>query len=144
VKPSLPAVLSNAATLLASQQPAAQADLAAQAQFLGVVLRVAAKEYEQCAARRVREIAALTGLLTRGAHLPGCPVPAPEPPGGLLEADLRISALDARLDMLRGQLIGLQEWLEDDDTEQAVAMLADITQHLYETAKSHAATLSSR
>jgi hypothetical protein len=145
VKPGLPVVLSTAAALLASQAPDGQeADLATQLPALRMILAVAAREYDQCAARRVRELAAVGGLLARGATLPGCPVPAPEPLGGLAEADLRISALDARLDTLRGQLVILHAWLEDDAGEQAAALRADITAHLYETAKSHAATLSSR
>jgi hypothetical protein len=145
VKPGLPAVLRNAAALLAIPAAGgAEADLAAHLPFLRVVLTVAAREYDQCAARRVREIAALTGLLDRGAGLPGCPVPAPEPLGGLLETDLRISALDARLDTLRGQLIALQAWLEGEAGGQATALLEDTTAHLHETARSNAATLSSR
>jgi hypothetical protein len=146
VKPSLPTALTTAAALLAAAAGGgADESLDADLPFLRMVLVVAAREYEQCAARRVAEIAGLTGLLARGASLPGCPVPAPEPVGGLLETDLRISALDARLDTLRGQLIGLQAWLEDDaGSADAAALREEITGHLYETARRHAATLSSR
>jgi hypothetical protein len=145
VKPSLPTVLNSAAALLA-QDPASgiEVRLAGELPFVRMVLIVAAREYEQCAARRVREIAALSDLLARGAELPGCPLPAPEPVGGLLEADLRISALDSRLDTLRGQLVMLQAWLEGEVTKAAAALRQETVECLYETAKSHAATLSSR
>jgi hypothetical protein len=145
VKPSLPIVLNAAAALLA-QDPAgaSEARLASDLPFVRMVLVVAAREYEQCAARRVREIAALTDLLTTGASLPGCPLPAPEPVGGLLQVDLRISALDARLDTLRGQLLRLQEWLEGEVTESAAALRQEIIGCLYEAASRHADTLSSR
>jgi hypothetical protein len=145
VKPSLPTALSTAAALLAHDaSPGTEHDLADDLPFVRMVLVVAAREYEQCAARRVREIAALSSLLARGADLPGCPVPSPAPVGGLLEADLRISALDAQLDTVRGQLDALQAWLEGEVTEGAAALRQEIFECLYETAKSHAATLSSR
>jgi hypothetical protein len=158
VKPSLPIALNNAAALLGPEAllpgpegaaPAgADAPLAADLPFVRAVLIVAAKEYEQCAARRVREIAALSALLAKGAALPGCPVRAPEPPASLWEADLRISALDARLDALRSQLIDLQAWLEDDAAALSAALPAalrrEITAHLHQTASRDAATLSSR
>jgi hypothetical protein len=140
LKPPLPIVLNNAAAILAHQDTAA---LAAELPFVRAVLIVTAKEYDQCAARRVREIGVLSGLLAKGAGLPGCPVPAPEPAGGLLDADLRITALDAWLDRLRAQVIDLQVWLEGQAGEEAAALRLETIRHLHQTASSNAATLSS-
>jgi hypothetical protein len=143
VKPSLPTVLTTAAALLTTDA-GGEDRLAADVPFVRSVLLAGAREYEECAARRVTEIAALTGLLAKGAELPGCPVPAPEPIGGLLELDLRISALDARLDALRGQLTVLQAWLEGQVTDRAAALRQQVIESLYETASRHAAILTYR
>jgi hypothetical protein len=108
------------------------------------MLGAAAREYEQCAATRVTEIAALSDLLGTGAALPGSPCCPPETAGGLLETDLRISSLDARLDTLRAQLIELQSWLELEPGEAAASLRREIVTHLYETARRNAAILTSR
>jgi hypothetical protein len=145
MKPALPVVLNNVAALLADAAAAGEdTQLAADLPFMRAVVTVTAKEYEQGAARRVREIGALTALLAKGAGLPGCPVPAPEPPGSLLDADLRISALEARIDALLAQLIELQVWLEEQAGEDAAALRREAARHLYETARANAAVLSTR
>jgi hypothetical protein len=143
MKPSLPTVLNLVASLMREPSDGSEAGSPLELPLVLSTLATAGREYEQCASTRVTEIAGLSGLLGKGATLPGSPCSPPEPAGGLFDADLRISCLDARLDTLRAQLIELQSWLEQEPGEEAAALLREITAHLYETARRNAAILTS-
>jgi hypothetical protein len=143
VKPSLPTVLNLLASLMREPADGGEAGLPLELPLVLSALATAGREYEQCASTRVTEIAGLSGVLGKGAALPGSPCSPPEPLGSLLDADLRISSLDARLDTLRAQLIELQVWLEQEPGEAAAALRQEITAHLYQTARRNAAILTS-
>jgi hypothetical protein len=49
-------------------------------------------------------------------------------------SDFRISALEIKLDQLRGAVIELQAWLEDEEGPTARALLADLWQAEHEDA----------
>jgi hypothetical protein len=143
MKPALPTVLNLLTSLIKQSSDGTETGPPLDMPLVLSALATAGREYEQCAATRVTEIAALSGLLDRGAALPGSPCSRPEPEGGLFDADLRISALDARLDRLRAQVIELQSWLEQEPGEDAAALRQEITARLYETAKRNAGILTS-
>lgn len=91
------------------------------------MLDMVAQEWDGAAARLVRENGAFRALLEHGAALYAAP-----PPGGD-DADLRISALTAENDRLRGLITDLMERLEDDAAGPAQALLADIWAALAQT-----------
>lgn len=84
------------------------------------MLDMVAQEWDGAAARLVRENTAFRVLLGQGAGLYASP-----PPGGD-DTDLRISALTAENDRLRGLITDLMARLEDDPAEPAQALLAGI------------------
>jgi hypothetical protein len=55
---------------------------------------------------------------------------------GQSEADLRVSALEARLDVLRAAIIPLQTWLETTQVTGAETVLAEVWQAEYHDATS--------
>ncbi|OYU36841.1 hypothetical protein [Novosphingobium sp. PASSN1] len=91
------------------------------------MLDMVAQEWDGAAARLVRENGAFRALLERGAALYAAPLP------GGNDADLRISALTAENDRLRGLITDLMERLEDDAAGPAQALLADIWTALAQT-----------
>lgn len=98
------------------------------------VLTVIRRDWDSAAASRVEELDEISNLLKRGAEL------APEPlRQSLTEAvtqaegsrgDIRISALDATLTMLRIVLIDLHIWLESTATEEGQALLDELCSFL--------------
>lgn len=91
------------------------------------MLDMVAQEWDGAAARLVRENTAFRALLERGAGLYGS-----ASPGGH-DADLRISALTAENDRLRGLITDLMALLEEDAAGPAQALLADIWTALAQT-----------
>lgn len=99
-----------------------------------------AQNFDTCVSDRLQEIAALRGLLARGAAI------APLPLRNALEeirkipddqSDFRVSALEERLEKLRAALIELQAWLEEPTQSQYSNLLDDIWAFLCQNAKSH-------
>lgn len=84
------------------------------------MLDMVAQEWDGAAARLVRENGAFRALLDRGAALYGTAAPGGD------DADLRISALTAENDRLRGLITDLMARLEDDASGPAQALLTDI------------------
>jgi hypothetical protein len=88
------------------------------------------QDYERGPARRLEEIESITALLRRGAEL------APAALSSSLSkaiarsderaGEMTMSALDERLDVVRGALIELQTWLEEAGTPEADALLGDV------------------
>lgn len=91
------------------------------------MLDMVAQEWDGAAARLVRENTAFRALLERAAALYGSPAPGGD------DTDLRISALTAENDRLRGLIIDLMARLEDDAAAPAQALLADIWAVLAQT-----------
>lgn len=84
------------------------------------MLDMVAQEWDGAAARLVRENIAFRALVAQGAELHGSP-----PPGGR-DDDLRISALTAENDRLRGLITDLMARLEEDPSQPAQTLLDDI------------------
>ena len=91
------------------------------------MLDMVAQEWDGAAARLVRENGAFRALLERGAALYAGPLPGGD------DADLRISALTAENDRLRGLITDLMERRGDDAAGPAQALLADIWTVLAQT-----------
>ena len=91
------------------------------------MLDMVAQEWDGAAARLVRENTAFRRLIGQGADLHG------GPPTGGGDADLRVSALTAENDRLRGLITDLMAQLEDDPSEPAQILLADIWAALTQT-----------
>lgn len=91
------------------------------------MLDMVAQEWDGAAARLVRENTAFRALVVRGADLYASPAPGGD------EADLRISALTAENDRLRGLITDLMARLEDDQAAPAQSLLADIWTALAQT-----------
>lgn len=101
---------------------------------LRTALAVIARNADDAAAMRLEEIQQLSALLRDAA--PTCP---PEIGGRLVaaadearsaERDIRVSALERRLDVLRVALIELQMWLETSSSSRAPALLAQCWEFL--------------
>lgn len=91
------------------------------------MLDMVAQEWDGAAARLVRENGALRALVAHGAGLYDG-----QAPGGD-DSDLRISALTAENDRLRGLITDLMARLEDDPAEAAQDLLAAIWAALAQT-----------
>ena len=130
LKPPVPTVLANAVVLLSARVSSVEdPEFAAELQILIAVLSFLAQEYDQSSSSRVDEIAALSALLVRGAELSGGSRKwsAVQPDAGPENVDLRISTLDAHLDMLNGQLVELQAWLESQPGAAAAALIEEVS-----------------
>jgi hypothetical protein len=116
VKPDVPVALQKLSlTLLAEIGPAIAVDyLQRNAGIAGMMLQVAAAEWDRAAARRVEENAALRALFHDAATaLRAGPLHARLAEAGAgHDADLSISALDAANQALRALLIDLHAHLE--------------------------------
>jgi hypothetical protein len=93
------------------------------------VIDTVAADVDDGVAWRLSEEDRLTGLLRRGAELLGAQAAARlraalDDLG--VPTDLRISALDDRLDVLLAELIDLHAWLEDNPSDAGTALVADI------------------
>jgi len=136
----VPSVLTAAVAQLKTQAITASVfdrQLALELYVLANGLDVLANEYDVCAARRVEEIAELSDLLARGAKLsPGRFSWAGDLDGAT--GDLKISALEAHLDVLRAHLIELQAWLETSPGEQAAEILDELFRFEYNAATKRA------
>ncbi len=131
MKPDIPLALGELANRLRTDLLAELTGFRANVAAMGAaMLDMVAQEWDGAAARLVNENRAFRGLLERGASLY-----AGTAPGGD-DADLRISALTAENDRLRGLMTDLMAQLEDDTAAAAQALLAEIWTVLAETVAS--------
>jgi len=102
------------------------------------MMELLAREYEEGASNRVQELRDISALLQRAAGLSaGRSSWTANIPSDLM-ADLRISALETRLDVLRNDLIEMQAWLEVQPDEDAATLLRDVFAFEYEAAQRRA------
>jgi hypothetical protein len=106
---------------------------------LRVILSVIKQEWDDSVVGRISEIDALSGLLQRGAEIVAGPLRdllREEASKAIRDRDdLRISALDAAIDRLRGVLIELHASLESNSEPQTEALAEDIWFFLEERRK---------
>lgn len=126
------------AELTTSIDPAVSFEL----RMVAGMLVVLAQDYDECASSRVEEIAVLTDLLCRGAELSEGRFAWSSTSTGEMPDDLRISALDARLDSLGRALVDLQAWLETEPGKPAASLLKEVFEAEYAGAKRRALMVS--
>jgi hypothetical protein len=123
VRPAVPAALQKLSlTLLTEIGPAIAADyLQRNAGIAGMMLQLAAVEWDRAAARRVEENAALRALFRDAAAArPGLPLRARLADAAATgDPDLRIASLDAANRVLRALLVELHAALEAAEGREA-------------------------
>ena len=123
MKPSIPAAARDLAARLRSEIVPELTGFRANNVAMGsAMIDMIAEEFDRAVARLFEENEAVRALLQRGAAL-GAGIEAPDAPA---KPDLRVSALEAENDHLRGALIGLQAALETREDSDARALDADI------------------
>lgn len=121
MKPDVPLALGELANRLRTDLLAELTGFRANVAAMGAaMLDMVAQEWDGAAARLVRENGQFRGLIDRGAALHAGPA------AGGDDVDLRISALTAENDRLRGLITDLMARLEDDADAPAQALLDDI------------------
>jgi hypothetical protein len=130
MRPPVPQVVEAAVRDLHDLAGASEVpEIAGRLGTLALLLELLGQSWDTAAADRVAAIERYLDVVRRGADLAPAELAAalraqettPWPP-----ADLRISALEARLDELRTALIPLHAWLEDQTTTEARQVLADV------------------
>lgn len=133
----MPSVLPEAIQLLRGHADAAPGtQLASDLQAVVRGLLVISDQYDDCAARGAAEIATLSGLLARGIDLAPGQFAWEKDLGTETVEDLRISALEENMEVLRGRLIELQAWLEEAPGEESAGLLKELFAFEYAAAKS--------
>lgn len=121
MKPEVPLALSELANRLRTDLLAELTGFRANVAAMGAaMLDMVAQEWDGAAARLVRENGQFRSLIDRGAALYSGTA------AGGDDVDLRISALTAENDRLRGLVTDLMARLEDDAAAPAQALLGDI------------------
>jgi hypothetical protein len=146
VRPAVPVALQKLSlTLLTEIGPAVAVDyLQRNAGIAGMMLQVAAVEWDRAAARRVEENAALRALFRdAAAALPGAPLRArlADAAAGS-DADLRIASLDAANRALRALLTELHAELEASDGPEARHLEAAVWTELRRSTERRAVPLA--
>jgi len=119
MKPAVSAVAANmAANLRDDIAPQLSGFRAGNAGMMSAMMDMIAEEWDRAAARLVGENADLRRVLARGAAFLGGPAGQPD----MADQDLRISALERENELLRAQLIELQDAVERDQSADAQAI----------------------
>jgi hypothetical protein len=139
MRPNPPLVLQAALKTL-EEVALGQTDEQVLARLHGVstLLSILQREWDTCASNLLDGIARYGDIVRRGSLL--ADGDRRERLRRALDAvadgssDFRISALEIKLDQLRGAVIELQAWLEDEEGPTARALLADLWQAEHEDA----------
>lgn len=104
---------------------------AGEVSLMAAVLMMAAEDFDRAADRLAEENAAVRGLLRQGSTLaPATLASRLADLGGTVDADLKVSTLQAANEVLRAALIELHAWVEGQNGPAAEALDAAVWREL--------------